>query len=362
MRTSIRFGAAALLLALSASMAFAQGSGKNDSVDYTPRVYTVAGTLPVDQSYTLAVSAPTQLNDRGQAALVNGLVATLRVNVASYPEGSSQAEAAALVSLDDLSMVFYALGETHQTIVRVAASINTTPGDFMYNIQAVGPSGLGWGIASHTLTVTVSQPVVLDTTPPDVRITSPTDKQGFTFCSAGTKVPVTISAVDAESVVTAVGGTVNGTSFAVQPFTPANAVSTSGEFVAPAVGAYTLGAWATSAGGTGTAPEVGISVNYVMSWLPPLSAGRTIRGAVPIKFAAYDCEGAFVADTSVRVEVWEASNLRFTAVYGDGSDAVRIETGTQYITNFHPPSGNHTYTVKVFFNNYLQATTTFAVQ
>ena len=117
------------------------------------------------------------------------------------------------MSLDDWSMTFYALGETHQTTVHVVASNNTTPGDYMYNIQAVGPAGLGWGISNHTLTVTVSQPVVLDTTPPDVKITSPVDGQAFTFCLAGTKVPVTISAVDAESVVTAVGGWVNGSPF-----------------------------------------------------------------------------------------------------------------------------------------------------
>jgi len=356
MRTLVQLAAATLLLASSATIASAQGSGKNDSVDYTPHVQAIAGILPVNQSYTLEVSAPTQLNDKGLAELPSGVVATLRVNVVSYPEDSSPAEAAALVSLDDWSMTFYALGETHTTTVRVAASVNTTPGDYMYTIQAVGPGGLGWGIASHTLRITVSEPVELDTTPPDVQITSPIDGQAFTFCSAGTKVPVTILAVDAESVVTAIGGTVNGTAFPVAPFTPAHAVSASGEIVLSSVGAYTLGAWATSAGGTGTAPAVGISVNYVMSWLSQFVPGRTYGGAIAIKFAARDCNDAFVADTSVRVEVWEGSDLRFTAVYGDGSDAVRIEDD-KYITNFHPPNGSHAYAVKVFFNGYLQAST-----
>jgi hypothetical protein len=120
----------------------------------------------VAKSYTLAVSAPTQLNDKGLAALETGLVATLRINVESYPEGSSEAEAAALVSLDVWSMTFHALGETHQATVHVVASVNTTPGDYQYTIQADGPGGLGWGIASHTLNLSVSQPVVLDTTTP----------------------------------------------------------------------------------------------------------------------------------------------------------------------------------------------------
>jgi len=357
-----RFAAATMLLAGTASLASAQDSVKNDSVDYAPRVHTVAGILPLTAAYELAISAPTQLNEKGEAALAGGEVATLRINVAAYPDGSSEAEAASLVSLDDWSMIFYALGETHQTTVRVVAGVSTTPGDYMYTIQAVGPKGMGWGISSHTLTVTVSQPVALDTTPPDVKITSPANGDRFTFCTGGTNVPVTIAAVDAESFVTAVGGTVNGTAFSVQPFTPAHVVVTTGTAQASAVGEYTLGAWATSAGGTGNAPGVSISVNYAMSWLPPLSAGRTIHGAMVIKFAARDCAGVFVEDHSVRVEVWEGNALRASAVYGTGSDSVRIETDTHYITNFQPPAGIHSYTVKVFFNGYLQASTNVSVQ
>ena len=362
MRLYGRLAAVAMLFACSATVASAQGSAKNDSTDYEPRVHTVAGILPFADAYTLGVSAPTQLNRAGETAISQGMEAVLRITVASYPDGSSPAEAAALVSVDDASLVFFALGETHHTTVRVAASANTTPGDYMYNVQAVGPTGMGWGVSSHTLMVTLSEPVLLDMTPPDVRITAPVDGQAFTFCSAGTNVPVTISAVDPESLVTAIGGTVNDMAFAVQPFTPANVVTATGTVPVSAVGAYTLGAWATSAGGDGTAPEVGVSVNYAMSWLPPLAAGRTIRGAVVIKFAARDCLGAFVPDSSVRVEVWEGAALRASAVYGTGSDAVRIEDDAHYVTNFQPPSGTHTYTVKVFFNGFLQASTNVSVQ
>ena len=42
---------------------------------------------------------------------------------------------------------------------------------------------------------------------------------------------------------------------------------------------------------------------------PPLSLGRTMHGAIAIKFAAGDYDGAFVADTSVRVEVWKPALL-----------------------------------------------------
>ena len=177
-----RFTAATMLLASMTTMASAQtvsaqNSGQNDSVDYAPRVHTVAGTLPLDKQYTLEVSAPTQLNKKGEEALPNGILAELRVNVASYPEGSTPAAALALVSADPSSMVFYALGQKRTTTVRVVAGANTTPGDYMYTIQAVGPEGMGWGNSSATLTVTVSEPVASDTTPPDVTITSPTAGQ-----------------------------------------------------------------------------------------------------------------------------------------------------------------------------------------
>lgn len=363
-----RFAAATMLLAATATMVSAQtvsaqNSGKNDSVDYAPGVHTVAGTLPLDTQYTLAVSAPTQLNKKGEEALPSGIRAELRINVASYPEGSTSSAALALVSVDPSALVFHALGQTLTTTVRVTASVNTAPGDYMYNIQAVGDEGMGWGNSSATLTVTVSDPVVKDTTPPDVTITSPTADQGFTFCTGGTTVPVTISAVDAQSLVTAVGFWVNVTPFSVNPVAPANTVVATGQFVAPAVGGYEIGAWATSAGGTGESPAVGVSINYAMSWLPPLSLGRTVNGALAIKFAARDCQGKFVADSSVRVEVWEGTVQRLSADYGDGSDAVRInEVDEHYIANFHPPSGNHTYTVKVFFNGFEQTSTTFTTR
>src|SRR5262245_3721482 len=105
----------------------------------------------------------------------------------------------------------------------------------MYTIQADGPEGLGWGNSSHALTVTVSQSVAVDKMAPDVTVTAPTAGEAFTFCAGGTTIPVTISAVDAESFVTAVGFMVSGQPFTVLPFAPANTVVAQGQFGAPAV-------------------------------------------------------------------------------------------------------------------------------
>lgn len=108
---------------------------------------------------------------------------------------------------------------------------------------------------------------------------------------------------------------------------------------------------------------VNVSVNYAMSWLPPLSLGKVISGALPIKFAARDCTGAFVADDRVSVEVSEGSVRRFVATFGEGSEAVRIdEVKGEYITNFNPASGVHNYTVKVLFGGLEQASKDFTTK
>ena len=360
MTTITRVAASATLLIAFAAGASAQSPNGNDSVDYAPKTQNLAGTLPFDRSYTLYITSPSSLNKQGEKDLPGGITANLRVNAVDYPDASSEGAAAALVTLADQSMVFNALAQTHRTTVYLHITANTIPGDYVFTVQADGPSGIGWGNASHTLNVTVSEPVVSDTTPPVVVITSPTDGQAFTFCSSGTVVPVTISATDAESLVTSVWAKANNVPFAVSFPAASNNVVASGTFTASGIGSYPLQASATSAGGTGESAVINVSVNYVMSWLPPLSLGKVISGALAIKFSARDCTGAFVADNRVSVEVWEGAIQQFVATFGEGSDAVRIdEVQGQYITNFKPASGVHTYTVKVLFDGFEQATKNF---
>ena len=362
-RTITRTAASLALLFAFAAAAAAQpskGNG-NDSVDYAPKTQNLAGTLPFDRSYTLDITSPSKLNDNVDIAA--GITANLRVNVDDFPEGSNEGAAAALVTLDDQAMVFNALAQTHQTTVHLHVTGSTIPGDYAFTIQADGPNGIGWGNAGHTLTVTVAEPVPSDTTPPAVVIISPKDGDKFTFCSAGTVVPVTISANDAESLVTSVWATANGVPFAVSFPGASNNVVANGNFTAAGIGAYALQAFAHSAGGDGSSEVVNVSVNYTMAWLPPLSIKSEFNGAVAIKFSARDCNGAFVADNRVSVEVWEGNVRRFVWNFGEGSDTVRIdEVQGQYITNFQPGSGVHTYTVKVLFGGFEQASKNFTTK
>ncbi len=363
MRTITNMAASLALLVAFAGAAAAQSSNGNDSVDYAPKTRNLAGTFPFERQYTLDITSPSSLNKQGNKDIAAGITANLRVNVVDFPEASSEAVAAQLVMLDDQFMVFTALAQTHRTTVHLDVTSSTIPGDYAFTIQADGPNGIGWGNASHTLTVTVAEPVLSDTTPPAVVITSPTEGQAFTFCSTGTVVPVTISATDAESLVTSVRATASSVPFAVSFPGASNNVVANGSFTATGIGSYPLQAWAQSAGGEGTSGVVNISVNYVMSWLPPLLNKNEFNGAVAIKFAARDCNGDFVADDRVRVEVSENGFIKFGADFGDGSDAVRIDdVQGQYITNFKPAAGLHTYTVKVFFGGFEQASKTFTTK
>ena len=157
--------------------------------------------------------------------------------------------------------------------------------------------------------------------------------------------------------MTAVNATVNGSAVALSSFTPANNVSVSGTYSATDIGSYTVSATATSAGGTSAPKTATFTVNYTLTFLPPLSLGKTAKGGstIPIKFSARDCTGAFVADERVSVKVYEGTTLVFTAVFGEGSDSVRIDpVAEQYITNFQTSAGAHTYTAKVLFNGFEQ--------
>lgn len=351
------------LLVTFAAAASAQPSKGNDSVGYAPKTQNLAGTRPFGPTYALDITSPSSLNDKGDKLIAGGITANLRVNVIDFPDASSEAEAAALVTLGDSFLVFDALAQTKRTTVRVNVGNSTTPGDYVFTIQADGPGGIGWGNSSHTLNVSVAEPVLVDQSAPVVNITSPTEKAAFTFCSTGTVVPVSISATDPESLVTSVWATASNAPFTVSFTGPSHSVTANGSFTAPAIGFYPLQAWALSAGGAGESGVVTVSVNYAMTWLPPLSLGKVVSGALPIKFSARDCNGAFVIDQRVSVEVLESGVSKFVATFGEGSEAVRIDEGQeQYIANFKPAPGVHTYTIKVFFGGFEQASRTFTTK
>jgi len=242
-------------------------------------------------------------------------------------------------------------------------------GDYTYCIQGVPPTGLGWGLGEHGLTISVGEPDVTDTTPPIVSIVEPVDGAAIVYCSGGTPVDIEFEAVDPESAITSVAATVNGASVALDVTgLGTNNVTATGVFTADSIGAYTVVASATSQGGTGDA-TADFTVNYVIGWLPPLSLGKTSKGGsdVPIKFTARDCSNLFVHDETVTVVVYEVTSegdvARLSGVFGEGAWSIRIDdVAGQYIINFKTAASAHNYRADVLFNGFLQASKQFSVR
>lgn len=341
----------------------------SDNATYDPSTKVVAGIKPFNDAYTLGIVSPDSLNKAGDEALPGGIVVTVRINATSWPAGSSQADAESMVSASPTSLTYTALNQTQNTDISVAVAVGAVVGDYTYSIQGVPPTGLGWGLGEHSLTISAGEPDVTDTTPPIVSIVEPADGAAIVYCSGGTPVDIEFESVDPESAITSVAATVNGASVTLDATgLGTNSVTATGVFTAYGIGAYTVVASATSQGGTGDA-TADFTVNYVVGWLPPLSLGKTSKGGsdVPIKFTARDCNNEFVHDENVTVVVYEVTSegdvAKLGGVFGEGAWSIRIDdVAGQYIINFKTAAGAHNYRADILFGGFFQASKQFSVR
>lgn len=308
-------------------------------------------------NYTLAIVSPSALNGTGRAALgAGGIFANSKVTSTSRPDGVSAADALGLVAVAPAGALYTALSQSKDFSVTVTISAATVIGDYTYLLQADPTmNGIGWGLSGATLSFSVVEPAATDTTPPTIVLTVASP---VTFCLGGTPISFSYTASDADTPISSVVARVNGDPVPVTASViGTNAVSGEGAFTAAAIGTYTITVEATSEGGTGS--DTGdVKVKYQVTWLPPLSLGKTAKGGstVPIKFTVRDCVGAFVYDESVRVAVYEMTAggdvEALSGVYGTGASSVRVDpTAEQYIVNFQTSSGAHNYAADVWFDH-----------
>ena len=318
---------------------------------------TRPSTGTTTQIYTLAMISPSMLNSNGQTALVGGgIFANAKVTSTSRPDGVNPADALALVGVTPVGALYTAVSQSKDFSVPVTIGAATTTGDYSYLIQADPTiNGTGWGLGGATLSFSVVEPSVTDTTTPTIvlSVASP-----VTFCLDGTSITFSYTASDADSPIGSVVARVNGEPVALTTSgLGTNAVYGEGAFTAATIGGYTLTVEATSDGGTGSDTQE-VKVKYQLTWLPPLSLGKTAKGGstVPIKFTVRDCNSAFVYDDSVRVAVYEMTSggdvEALSGVYGSGASSVRIDpTAEQYIINLHTEPGLHNYAADVWFDH-----------
>lgn len=351
-------------VALTAVVALLCGVGVADvhanNVTYNPSASSLgeitrpsSGTTTAD--YTLSMISPSMLNSGGLAALTNGgIFANAKVTSTNRPDGVDPADALALVAVAPTGALYTALSQPQEFSVTVTISAATATGDYTYLLQADPTTNVpSWGLSGATLSFSVVEPSDTDTTPPTIVLSV---DGPVTFCLGGTPISFSYTASDADSPIGSVVARVNGDPVPVTTSgLGTNAVSGDGTFTAATIGAYTVTVEATSDGGTGADTE-DVKVKYQLTWLPPLSLGKTARGGstVPIKFTVRDCNGAFVYDESVRVAVYEMTAggdvEALSGVYGSGASAVRIDATTeQYIINFQTTPGLHNYAADVWF-------------
>jgi hypothetical protein len=341
-----------------------------DSV--APADQTISGTKPYTDSYTVTVTSPSMLNNAGDTQLANGGInLTVSATPLTWPSGSSSTQAAGLLSGPGVPpalavLNFTAVSQDRSFLLTVTTTAGTIPGDYTYDIGGASPGGYGWGVTTAMLTVQVAEPTVSDTTPPAVTFASPaTCPATYTF---GQSVSININAVEDMSPITAFTATINGDAFGSATGIGTQSANINGTFTPSMIGTYTVAASATSVGGTGNA-SCDLNVNYDLTWLPPISLGKTSKGGstMPIKFAIRDASGEFVTDDSVHVIVKEGATEVFSAFFGEGASNVRIsETDEQYIVNFQTASGVHNYDVLAYFDGVggevLQGTKTFSTR
>jgi hypothetical protein len=308
-------------------------------------------------SYTLAIISPSQLGGpNGGAFPAGGVVVNAKLTSTSRPDGVSVADALGLVSIVPAGQQYTALSQSKDFVVTVTVSPTTFVGDYTYVIQGDPTIHVtGWGLGSASFSFSVVEPSPSDVTPPTIVLSVPTP---VTFCLGGTPVVFSFTASDADSPISSVVAKVNGEPVPVTTTGLGTGdVTGEGVFTAAAIGAYAVTIEATSDGGTGSDTEEA-RVRYQLTWLPPLSLGKTAKGGstVPIKFTVRDCHGDFVYDDSVRVAVYELTTggavEQLSGVYGTGASSVRIDTTSeQYIVNFQTEPGVRNYAADVWFGD-----------
>jgi hypothetical protein len=252
-------------------------------------------------------------------------------------------------------LVGYVEGETLSTRYGLRSAL----ADFVYAVLGDGAAGT-WRITAYQpatlIRFTLGSPANLLVTDPLGRqvgfngFTTVNQVPGATYTGPGTD-PQTVTIPNPEdgTYETRVIGTGTGTytlaTEIVVSGVTVSAQSISGEITQGAV--LTASVPVENPEGTPQVESILPVANpYTLTFLPPVAlpdfdarAGSTI----PIKFTVSSAiTSAFVADMSVRVEVWYSSDeaaqdkLIQTFTYGTKGDSVRIDTEVpQYIVNWH---------------------------
>lgn len=369
MATTISFlfrAACAAVLGIACSLA--RATPPNNVVAYSPVSESIYGTLPVSQTYTLAVTSP--------AALATfPTTVTLRAAASSSPIGDL-VTAATYVSFSVPSLTFTAAGQTQSvdvTITMPASALTSSvpAGAYTYGIYTDGwPSNIN--PSNATINASVTMPTSSGGNPPTIAITGPANYASYSY-QAGT-FPQTVgftfaASTDASSpVITSVAASFGTpTNMAPVSVTPTGlgtaSVTGAGNITFPAPGTYELSATATNSINTAsdqhsitvnvTAPPPTVQITSPTQ-TPPASYTYRVGDApldIPFTFVGSTTYGG-IADLTAKVDGVAQS---FTI---SGLNTLTATATVHLIYDNSSAQGTHTLSVTATDESGQTATTT----
>jgi len=264
-------GLASLLGAPSSLLAF----DDIPTVTYLPAEKLVEGDAPVNTSYVLSITSPSNVG-AGQTVSIAPVLA-----VVSAPAGVTTTQALSYVSISPSPLVFTGPGTVQTATVTCNFPVGSVAGNYKYSIATPGwAAGTTDNFAYINMILTIPQVPV----PPSVVLTSPVDGTVYTYNLNGPAVSVPVQfAASAPSYapITTVGADVSGVPITGITSTGlgTGSVSSTGTFSILIPGVYTITAHANNINGTSSASSQ-ITVNLVAP--PP-----TVSIATPAANSTY---------------------------------------------------------------------------
>ncbi len=254
----------------------------------------------------------------------------------------------------NLILDVYRSDGTVESVVYLRAPLTTTTmGKVTYDTSSAEPPLLyldhnGDGISDETIPATsVFGPTEsVDTRPPQIQITSPSE--GQVLAGGGL---VTWQSSDDNS------GVLNEWGY-IDMDTPDALQVANGAVISLPPGSHTLTVLAEDRLGNASQEQTSFTV-YPFEWLSPIGGSGTYSAkagsTIPIKFSVRDLQGVFISDQSVRLSLLDASGSIVAGPFvfaGNPTQGVVILGNTQYHHNLRTKGlAAGTYTLQITFNS-----------
>ncbi len=270
-------------------------------VQYNPKVKTVQGNQPLDESYPIVITTPDSIAEGSNLTIGFNIV------VLSKPLGVSDATALSFISLNPSTINVTGPSQSKTVTVTVNVPPGDFAGDYAYLVTTTGwPAGLTVPDAGSTVNARVAPTEVVDESPPTVTLQDPSDGATLTYYPAvgPLQIPVSFEAVvgDNGATIDSMQALIGSTpiDFTTTGLNTLDAAAT-GTATVTAPGIYTITVAATNLHGTSydsaditvvvSAPAPSITVASPTSGAEFVYPAGSSSATVPVSFTATSVYG-----------------------------------------------------------------------